>query len=234
MTHYEHWQSERDDSNRLWLGIDKADSSANVLSGPVLRELDSLLNEADQSPPSALIVYSLKKSGFVMGADINEFTTLANADEAYALVRLGQKVLDRLESARYPTVAAIDGMALGGGLELAMACHYRVAVDVQKPVIGLPEVQLGIHPGFGGTVRAVQLAGVAAAMPLMLTGKSITPAKALKFGLVDQLCEREQWRDKTIAIAEQRPPRRKAPFSARLMNLPIVRGMVANKIEAQT
>ncbi|MEM7764277.1 MAG: 3-hydroxyacyl-CoA dehydrogenase NAD-binding domain-containing protein [Pseudomonadota bacterium] len=234
MSNYQHWQSERDDSNRLWLGIDKAESSANVLSGPVLRELDDLLNEADQSPPSALIVYSLKKSGFVMGADINEFTTLANADEAYALVRLGQQVLDRLESARYPTVAAMDGMALGGGLELAMACHYRIAVDVQKPVIGLPEVQLGIHPGFGGTVRAVQLAGVAAAMPLMLTGKSVTPGKALKLGLVDQLCERDQWRDQAIAMAEQRPPRRKAPLGARLMNLPIVRGIVAKKIEAQT
>ncbi|MEM7805676.1 MAG: crotonase, partial [Pseudomonadota bacterium] len=93
MSTTEHWHEERDAEGHLWLGIDKADGNANVLSGPVLRELDSLLDAAEREPPKAIIVYSKKTSGFVMGADINEFTVLKNADEAYDLVRLGQKVL---------------------------------------------------------------------------------------------------------------------------------------------
>ncbi|MEM7610127.1 MAG: 3-hydroxyacyl-CoA dehydrogenase NAD-binding domain-containing protein [Pseudomonadota bacterium] len=234
MTDYQHWKPERDEQNRLWLGIDKADAGANVLSGPVLRELDALLTESQEDLPAAVIVHSLKRSGFIMGADINEFTVIKTEDEAYDLIRLGQTVLDRLEQFPAPTVAAIDGFALGGGLELAMACHYRVAIDGGKPCIGLPEVKLGIHPGFGGTVRAVRLAGVAQAMPLMLTGKSITPAKAKKLGLVDALCSKEEWREACIRIANEQPARARAPLTARLMNLPVVRGFIANKIRQQT
>lgn len=234
MSNFKHWQSERDSDNRLWLGMDKADSGANVLSGDVLRELDQLIDQADTNPPKMLIIHSLKRSGFVMGADINEFTTLKNAEEAYQLVRLGQQVLDRLEAARYPTIAAINGFALGGGLELAMACHYRIAVMGGKPSIGLPEVKLGIHPGFGGTVRAIKLAGVMSAMPLMLTGKSLTAEKAQSAGLIDRLCTANDWRDCAIKIGQEKPSRHTAPLSARLLNLPVIRGLVASKIEAQT
>lgn len=234
MSDYQHWKTERDDDGRLWLGIDKADSGANVLSGPVLRELDAILDEAAASPPGAIIIYSGKASGFVMGADINEFTVIKSEEEAYELVRLGQTVLDRLEASSVPTVAVIDGFALGGGLELAMACHYRIAVDADKPGIGLPEVKLGIHPGFGGTVRAVQLAGVSQAMPLMLTGKSITPAKAQAIGLVDRLCSRSDWRQAAGEIAAERPGRARAPLKERLLNLPLIRNFIAGKIEQQT
>lgn len=234
MSDYQHWKPETDEQGRLWLGIDKADSGANVLSGPVLRELDAALDAAQSSPPAAIIIHSLKASGFIMGADINEFTVIKNEQEAYELIRLGQTVLDRLESSSVPTVAVINGFALGGGLELAIACHYRVAIDIGKPCIGLPEVKLGIHPGFGGTVRAVQLAGVSQAMPLMLTGKSITPTKAQKIGLVDRLCSASDWRQAAGEIAAEKPPKARAPLSARLLNLPVVRGIVAAKIEQQT
>ncbi|MEL7025243.1 MAG: 3-hydroxyacyl-CoA dehydrogenase NAD-binding domain-containing protein [Pseudomonadota bacterium] len=234
MASLEHWGAERDDDNRLWLTLDKADSGANVLSGPVLKELDHLLDQAYTNPPKALLVQSAKKSGFIMGADINEFTVLKHEQEAYELVRLGQQVLDRLEQAAFPTVAIVDGFALGGGLELAMACHYRVAVDTDKKVIGLPEVKLGIHPGFGGTVRAVRLAGVAEAMPLMLTGKSITPKKAQRIGLVDRVCNRDEADSVALQIAAARPARRRAPVLQRLMNLAPLRGLVANKMVAQT
>ncbi|MEM8547988.1 MAG: 3-hydroxyacyl-CoA dehydrogenase NAD-binding domain-containing protein, partial [Pseudomonadota bacterium] len=234
MTEQLHWKSERDVNGILWLGLDKADGSANVLSGPVLRELATLLDAADAEPPQGLVVYSLKKSGFVMGADINEFTVLANEEEAYQLVRLGQQVLDRLENAAYPTVAAIDGFALGGGLELAMACHYRVAVAAEKGTLGLPEVKLGIHPGFGGTVRAIQLAGAAEAMPLMLTGKSISPSKALRLGLVDEVVERDALRATAASLIARRPARASAPLSKRVLSWPLVRGFVANGIRKQT
>ncbi|MEO1419659.1 MAG: 3-hydroxyacyl-CoA dehydrogenase NAD-binding domain-containing protein [Pseudomonadota bacterium] len=234
MKTFGHWRSERDADNRLWLTIDKADSGANVLSGPVLQELDALLDEAYTNPPKALMISSAKKSGFIMGADINEFTVLENEQQAYELVRLGQQVLDRLENAVFPTVAIVDGYALGGGLELAMACHYRIAADGDKKVIGLPEVKLGIHPGFGGTVRAVQLAGVTEAMPLMLTGKSLTPAKAQRIGLVDRVVARDKMRDAAISIANDQPSQRQAPFMQRLLNFAPIRGFIAGKIEDET
>ena len=234
MSDYQHWRAERDEHNCLTLTIDKADGGANVLSGPVLRELSALLDAADAEPPAALLVTSGKPSGFIMGADINEFTVLENEDEAYALVRLGQQVLDRLEQARYPTVAVVDGYALGGGLELAMACHYRVAVASDKGTIGLPEVKLGIHPGFGGTVRAVRLAGVMEAVPLMLTGRSLKPAKAAAIGLVDRVVAREAAMQAARDIAREKPPQQRAPLMQRLMNFGPVRGFIADRIRRET
>jgi 3-hydroxyacyl-CoA dehydrogenase/enoyl-CoA hydratase/3-hydroxybutyryl-CoA epimerase len=169
----DHWRQETDSDGIIWLCIDKADASANVLSQDVLRELVSMLERLELDPPRGVVLHSGKRNGFVMGADINEFTSIESADQAYELIRLGQQVFDRLAALRCPTVAVINGFALGGGLELALACDYRLALHNKKPVIGLPEVQLGLHPGFGGTVRAVQIAGVRAAMQLMLTGKPI-------------------------------------------------------------
>lgn len=181
-----HWRAERDNDGIVWLRIDKADSSVNVLSRPVLEELAGVIASYENDPPRGIVVYSGKSSGFIMGADVNEFTKIDNPEEAYRLIRLGQQVFERLEALRCPTVAAIDGFALGGGLELALACDYRIAWQNKKPVLGLPEVQLGIHPGFGGTVRSVRLCGVRAAMELMLKGKPVTPFKALRIKLIDR------------------------------------------------
>jgi 3-hydroxyacyl-CoA dehydrogenase / enoyl-CoA hydratase / 3-hydroxybutyryl-CoA epimerase len=103
------------------------------------------------------------------------------------MVRSGQQVLDRLEALKCPTIALINGFALGGGLELALACRYRILNDDPKTVIGLPEVKLGIHPGFGGTVRSVRLAGPMKAMDMMLTGKNLRPKQARAMGLVDEI-----------------------------------------------
>ena len=160
-----HWRQENDGDGILWWRIVNADATANLLSGELLHELVSLLEPLEQDPPRGLVIHSGKRNGFVMGADINEFTSIESAEQAYELIRLGQQVLDRLEALRCPTVAVINGFALGGGLELALACDYRLALHNKKPIIGLPEVQLGLHPGFGGTVRSVRIAGVRAAMP---------------------------------------------------------------------
>jgi len=229
----EHWRTETDSSGVLWLAADKADGGANVLSGPVLRELDAVIGGIEDDPPKGVVVYSVKPSGFIMGADINEFTRIETTDEAFELVRLGQQVLDRVEALRCPTVAVIDGYALGGGLELAMACDYRLAVDSERKTIGLPEVQLGIHPGFGGTVRAVQIAGVTAAMELMLTGKSLTPKKAKAAGLVDRLVTRDNWKAAAREIIGSRPARSRAGFTQKLMNLGPVRPFIAKQMRAR-
>ena len=226
----EHWRTSTDSSGILWLAADKADGGANVLSGPVLLELDRVIGRIEDDPPKGVVIYSVKPSGFIMGADINEFTRIETSEQAFELVRQGQQVLDRLEALRCPTVAVIDGYALGGGLELAMACDYRLAVDSERKTIGLPEVQLGIHPGFGGTVRAVQIAGVTAAMELMLTGKSLTPKKARDAGLVDRLVTRDNWKAAAREIIGSRPPRSRAGFVQRLLNFGPVRPFVAKSM----
>jgi 3-hydroxyacyl-CoA dehydrogenase/enoyl-CoA hydratase/3-hydroxybutyryl-CoA epimerase len=134
------WTSEIDDRGIAWLCIDKADGGANVLSGEVLTELNSIIEPMQERPPAGVIIHSGKSNGFVMGADINEFTKIENPEQAYELIRLGQQVLDRLEGLACPTVAVINGFALGGGLELAMACDYRIALDTDKRILGLPAV----------------------------------------------------------------------------------------------
>lgn len=233
MTELKHWQLEVGEDGIAWLAIDKADGSANVLSAEVLLELDSVLAHLEQHPPAGLTIYSAKPSGFIMGADINEFTKIENTDQAYTLIRKGQEVLDRLEALPCPTVAAIGGFALGGGLELAMACDYRLAIDNPRPIIGLPEVQLGIHPGFGGTVRAVRLAGVRAAMPVMLSGKSLTVHKAQKIGLLDRVTAEGDWRAQAATLINERPARRRAPLLDRLLNLAILRPFVVSTLQKQ-
>src|SRR5581483_10388072 len=142
-------------------------------------------------------------------------------------------VLDHLEALRCPTVAAIHGFALGGGLELALACRYRVAVADERLSLGLPEVQLGIHPGFGGTVRSVRLVGVKAAMELMLTGKPVRADKALRIGLVDKLVPAAELRAAAKAMAMQPPPLHRAPFAERLLSWGAMRPFVKNALLAQ-
>lgn len=228
-----HWHSETDEKGIVWLCLDKADSSANVLSGAVLSELAGRLKPLRQTPPTGLVLYSGKSNGFVMGADINEFTTIENPEQAYELIRRGQQVLDEVEALPCPTVAAINGYALGGGLELAMACDYRLAFDAAKPILGLPEVQLGIHPGFGGTVRAVQIAGVRAAMQLMLTGKSITIRKALAQGLVDKTTSADSWRQAASQLIAERPPLSRAGWLDRMLNLGPLRPLLSRVLLKQ-
>jgi 3-hydroxyacyl-CoA dehydrogenase/enoyl-CoA hydratase/3-hydroxybutyryl-CoA epimerase len=227
------WKVEKDADSVVWLTLDKPNTSANVLSSYVLRELDTILAPFTSSPPRAVIVISAKKSGFIAGADIKEFTGISNAEDGFRLIHDGQEVLNRLEALRCPTVAAIHGFALGGGLELALACRYRVAVDDEKLSLGLPEVQLGIHPGFGGTVRSVRLVGVRPAMEMMLTGKPVRADKARRLGLVDKLVPADQLRAAAKEIALQAPTPHHPSFGERLLSWPIVRGFVRGKLEAQ-
>ena len=228
------WSASTDGDGIVWLTLDKPGTSANVLSSEVLIELDALLRPLQQSAPRGVVVLSGKKSGFVAGADIKEFTGITDAESGYRLIHGGQQVLDRLEALPCPTVAAIQGFALGGGLELALACRYRVAVGDDKLSLGLPEVLLGIHPGFGGTVRTVRIAGVRPAMEMMLTGKPLRAEAALRVGLVDKLVtDPEQLRAAARDFILQRPPRRQAPFGQRILSSALVRPFVRRALIAQ-
>ena len=227
------WTLEQDAEGIAWLTLDKPNTSANVLSAAVLAELNERLAELERARPRGLILISGKKSGFIAGADIREFTGITDEAGGYALIRAGQQVFDRLEALPCPTVAAIHGFALGGGLETALACRYRVAVADERLALGLPEVQLGLHPGFGGTVRSVRLLGVRPAMQLMLTGKPLRAEKALQLGLVDRLVSEPELRAAAREFVLKAPPPRRAPLSERLLSTLIARPFVKGALIAQ-
>jgi 3-hydroxyacyl-CoA dehydrogenase/enoyl-CoA hydratase/3-hydroxybutyryl-CoA epimerase len=228
-----HWRLEVDADGVAWLLFDRQGGSANTLGRSVMEELDARLADIERARPRAVVVASAKEGGFIAGADINEFTALDDEQQAYALVRAGQGVLDRLEALPCPTVAAIHGFALGGGLELALACRYRVAADDDRLALGLPEVMLGIHPGFGGTVRAPRLVGAPAALDMMLTGRNVRAAAARRLGLVDRLVPPGRLREEAKALALAAPRRHRPRLGLRLLALPGMRGLVAGRVRRE-
>lgn len=232
MTQIGSWRLELDAERIAWLTCDAPGTSTNVLSAAMLRDLATALDLLSEMRPAGLVVSSAKANGFVAGADIKEFLNIRNPQDGYALVRAGQTVLDRLEHLPCPSVAAVHGFALGGGLELALACRYRIGADDAKLSLGLPEVLLGIHPGFGGTVRTVRLMGVRPAMELMLKGKPFKGARALEVGLLDELVAPAQLKARAKRLVLQPPAIKNAPFVEKLLNLDAVRPFVARKAAA--
>jgi 3-hydroxyacyl-CoA dehydrogenase/enoyl-CoA hydratase/3-hydroxybutyryl-CoA epimerase len=226
------WKLEVDTDRIAWLTFDTPGTSTNVLSAVVLRELAAMLSEVSQAKPRGLVLRSGKRSGFVAGADIKEFLDLGTPEAAYSLIRSGQQVLDQLENLACPSVAAIHGFALGGGLELALAANYRIGADDSSLALGLPEVQLGIHPGFGGTVRAVRLIGVRPALELMLKGKPFKGKRALEVGLLDELVSPSEIEAAAKRILLQEPAKKSAPFVEKLMNLRAMRPFIARQAAA--
>jgi 3-hydroxyacyl-CoA dehydrogenase/enoyl-CoA hydratase/3-hydroxybutyryl-CoA epimerase len=227
------WTLERDADDIAWLSFDKPGTSTNVLSRDVLVELDAHFKTFDSSPPRGVVIRSAKKSGFVAGADVREFTQLTSEDQAVELVRAAQKILDHLESLPCPTVAIIHGFALGGGLELAMACRYRIGVKSDSLSVGLPEVMLGIHPGFGGTVRAVRLAGVRQAMQMMLTGKNLRADQAKRAGFIDRLVFPADAEATAREFVNRQPRPRRPGLLDRVLSWPLARGLVKKQLLAQ-
>lgn len=186
------------------LVLDLPGESVNTLSPETGEVFASLLSRAEKDPAVKAVVFtSGKKDGFVAGAKIDFLQTLKTAADATAAARQGQQGFDRLDAFPKPVVAAIHGACLGGGLEWALACDYRVASDSPKTTLGLPEVQLGLIPGAGGTQRLPALIGVQAALDLILTGKNVKPAKAKKLGLVDEVVPAPILRDIAVRRARE-------------------------------
>src|SRR3954467_15524776 len=166
--------------------LDLPGEPVNKLTSTARQELESLLNELrDDAAVRAMVIISGKPDNFIAGADIEEFTALTTQAQAERLSFEGQETVSRLETSQKPIVAPFHGACLGGGLELALACHYRIATDHPKTQLGLPEVQLGLIPGAGGCQRLPRLIGARAALDMILTGKSERASKALRLGLVD-------------------------------------------------
>jgi 3-hydroxyacyl-CoA dehydrogenase / enoyl-CoA hydratase / 3-hydroxybutyryl-CoA epimerase len=226
------WSLQTDADGIAWLTCDTPDASTNVLSAAVLGDLAAKLDDILKQRPAGVIVRSAKSNGFIAGADIHEFLRIRSPEQGFELVRAGQKVLQQLEDLPCPTVAMLHGFALGGGLELALACNYRIGADDAALSLGLPEVMLGIHPGFGGTVRTVQLIGVRPALDLMLKGRPLRAARALSVGLLDELAPPAELAARAKLLLQRRPPRKSAPFVDKLMNLTALRPFVARQTAA--
>jgi len=227
------WTLETDPGGIAWLAFDKPGTSTNVLSRDTLLDLDKHLDALQRSPPRGLVIRSAKTSGFIAGADVKEFVELKSVEQGVEMVRRAQGVLARIEALPCPSVAIIHGFALGGGLELALACRYRVGVRSDKFSIGLPEVMLGIHPGFGGTVRAVRLAGVRTAMQMMLTGKTLRADQARRAGFIDRLVFPADAEAAARELIVRQPKPRRASLLDRVLSWPLVRGFVRKTLVAQ-
>jgi 3-hydroxyacyl-CoA dehydrogenase/enoyl-CoA hydratase/3-hydroxybutyryl-CoA epimerase len=179
------------DSDRvLTVTLDLPEKPVNILSSAALKELNELVDHIEHDKLRAVIFTSIKPRSFAAGADLAEMRGM-NRAQLDACLALGQSVFDRFARLQIPTAAAINGDALGGGLELALACGCRVAADDRSIQIGLPEVKLGLVPAFGGTVRLPWLIGLAPALDLMSTGRTVPPAEALRLGILDELAARE-------------------------------------------
>ncbi len=222
-----HWHPVTDQDGIVWLGLSTANPGLNTLSKEVLEEFTTLLNEFDQRPPKGLIIHSEKDSGFIAGADIEEFTTLDTAEKATELVARGWHLMNRLARVSYPTLALIRGVCLGGGLELSLACRYRIAVDTPATRLGLPEVLLGIVPGWGGMHRLPKVVGPQAALDMMLTAKSVDARRAKRMGLVDLAVPPRLMNRSARMLVTSGKSAKHATGLAAILNHPLARPFIA-------
>ncbi len=201
---FKHWQTTIE-NGIVTLGIDREANHVNTLARAVLEELDAILERIAIDPPRGLLIHSLKSTGFIAGADIHEFERYEHEGRVTEAIEYGQQVLQKLAKLPCPSIAAIHGHCMGGGTELALACSYRIASNDLKTRIGLPEVLLGIHPGWGGTARLPRLIGAPAALQLMLTGRSLSAQAARAQGLVDRISEPQHLIEEARQLLEKAP-----------------------------
>lgn len=230
---WDNWSLLVDENNTAWLSIDMPGASVNLLSVAVMEELAEVLVRLAAQPPAGLVIHSAKPGSFIAGADIQLFPSISSAAEAAELSRKGQDILAHLEQLPCPSVAVLDGNALGGGLELALAATWRLGIIGDKPSLGLPEVQLGLHPGFGGTVRLPRLIGVRAAMQMLLSGRSLRPHEALETGLLDLVSDGEGWRRQALQLLGRSHRRTRPALLDRLLALTPFRSFVARSLRKQ-
>jgi 3-hydroxyacyl-CoA dehydrogenase/enoyl-CoA hydratase/3-hydroxybutyryl-CoA epimerase len=228
-----HWTITREADGLATLTFDRADAGTNTLSAAALTALNEALDVLEREPPQGLIIRSGKANGFIAGADVDEFGEISSEAGALALVKRGWDTFERLAGVRYPTLALIRGFCLGGGLELALACRYRVAVDEPATRLGLPEVMLGIVPGWGGIKRLPRLAGGPAALDLLLTGKGVDARKAKALGIVDESVPARIMEHTARGVLRALPPPRALKLPLSLTLNPFARRAIAAQAAKQ-
>jgi len=234
---YQHLAFSTDENNIAWLTLDVKDEAANVIGPELIIEMDSVIDEIKSSNPAGMIINSGKASGFIAGADVKKFEGMTNSESdrelALSFIHLGQALCQKIEDLSFPTLAMVKGFCMGGGLEIALSCDYIVTDDSPSTKLSLPEIQLGIHPGFGGTVRSIRRIGVLQAMPIMLTGKNLVPRQAKKMGLIDYCVPLRQLKPTAIQTILRKPDKQQAPKSARLLETSPMRKIIAMKMRKE-
>ena len=228
---YEHWHRHNEDGV-CWLEFDRKGKSANAINLDVLLELEQIVSELEKEKDvKKLIICSKKKSGFIAGADIVEIFSVRDQEKTNFMIHKGQEVFFRIEKLPFPTIALIHGFCLGGGFELALACDWRIAIDDGKTKIGLPEVRLGIQPGWGGSVRSMRLTSPLNVFDFILTGKTLNAKKAKKLGLIDEAVPQRVVHQ---ALAQYNTKRKlKTPLISKLLNIPFIRPFIAQLVYNQ-
>jgi 3-hydroxyacyl-CoA dehydrogenase/enoyl-CoA hydratase/3-hydroxybutyryl-CoA epimerase len=232
------WSFDLDFEGIGWLTIDVPDAPVNTLSRETLSELAGIVTALEQLAASGelkgVVLLSGKDSGFIAGADVTEFDDMSDPGVLKAALDRAHALFDRIEALKVPVVAGIHGFCLGGGLELALSCQYRIAVNDDKTRIGFPEVSLGIFPGFGGSGRSIRQAGPVDAMQIMLTGKLLRAGQARRMGLVDKLVRHRdtlRWEARKAVLQNKKSS--EAPFAKRAAAFGPVRGYIANKMREE-
>jgi 3-hydroxyacyl-CoA dehydrogenase / enoyl-CoA hydratase / 3-hydroxybutyryl-CoA epimerase len=228
---YRNFKLTRDADGIAWLLFDREGASANTLSADVIEELDLVLAALESQRPAGLVIRSAKKSGFIAGADVNEFRGATDPRVVEAGIGRAHVVIDRLEALKIPTVAVIHGFCLGGGLEVVLACQSRIAIDGAR--FGFPEVLLGLHPGLGGTVRLTRLINPMEAMTLMLTGKTIDARRAKSLGLVDAVAQERHVRNAVRDAVFGQLKRARPGLLNTILNAGPVRGFLASRMRTE-
>ncbi|MGB3338875.1 MAG: 3-hydroxyacyl-CoA dehydrogenase NAD-binding domain-containing protein [Devosia sp.] len=238
MPETKNWSFHRDVENLGWLTINTPGAPVNTLSREAIMELETLVTRfeelAQTDELAGVILLSGKDSGFIAGADVSEFDAMSDFSVLPEALKRTHTLFARIEALKIPVVAGIHGFCLGGGLELALACHYRVAVNDDKTRIGFPEVNLGIFPGFGGTGRSIRQAGPVDAMQIMLTGRMLKAGAARGLNLVDKLVRhRDMLRWEARKAVLQKRKSTEAGFLKKVMAMGPLRGYVASKMKEQ-
>ncbi len=206
--------------------FDSAQERVNVLSSSVLKEFGELVEQVKNSQNfKALIIGSQKPKSFIVGADIKEIKTVTSKEDCVEMLNVAHNIFNTLEDLKIPKIAAINGHCLGGGCELVLACNYRIASD--NSTLALPEVKLGIFPGFGGCIRLPKLVGLQGALSMILTGSMFNAKKALRLGLVDEVVPLSLLEEYSLSLAKKfiakkkiiKPKKRKAPFTKKWINI---------------
>jgi 3-hydroxyacyl-CoA dehydrogenase/enoyl-CoA hydratase/3-hydroxybutyryl-CoA epimerase len=238
MQNWKHWRLQVEPNGLGFLTFDRAKpdgtpDSTNTFSSEALRELGDVCAHLKANPVKGLAIQSAKDNGFAAGADIDEFTSFQTVEEAGAMTKLGLDVFDQVEALPFPTVAMIHGFCMGGGTELALACRYRIADDGPKTKMALPEVMIGIVPGWGGAMRMPKLIGAGQALGLMLTGRAVNGKTAKRMGLVDVVTPRRHFANAAMMLLQKPPAPHQPALKDAVTNWPIIRGIVANASRKQ-
>src|ERR1700693_1836517 len=228
---YRHFKLTRDADGIAWLLFDREGAGANTLSADVMAEFDAVLTALESQRPTGLVIRSAKPSGFIAGADVNEFRGATDPQAVETAIGRAHAVIDRLEALKNPNVAVIHGFCLGGGLEVALACQSRIAIDGAR--FGFPEVMLGLHPGLGGTARFTRLVNPMQAMTLMLTGKTIDARRAKSLGLVDAVTQERHVLNAVKDAIFGRLQRARPTLLNTILNYGPVRGFLGSRMRTE-